>query len=133
MIHKERIRTSSREELIDITSFIKNVVKKSNIVSGIAFIYVPHTTCGITINENADPDVKKDIINALANIGIESISFYHLEGNSPAHVKSTIVGSSITVFIENSDLVLGRWQGIMLAEFDGPREREVWIKIIKEL
>jgi len=132
MFYREKVRTNKKEELLDITDVVKNVVKKSGIDCGIVLVYVPHTTCSLTINENADPDVKRDIISALSNIGIESTNFYHIEGNSPAHVKATLIGSNISLFLENKNIILGRWQGIMLCEFDGPREREVWIKVIRE-
>ena len=125
------VKTKYREELVDITPEVAKIVRSKNILSGIAVIYTPHTTAAVTINENADPAVRKDIIAGLASLGMDEIKFSHLEGNSPAHIKSSLVGCSETVIIENSSIHLGTWQGIYLCEFDGPRTREVWIKIIK--
>ncbi|MGC8976447.1 MAG: secondary thiamine-phosphate synthase enzyme YjbQ [Candidatus Ratteibacteria bacterium] len=124
------IQTRKRIDFIDITNEIEQIVKNKNIKSGICFIFVPHTTCGLTINENADPSVKKDIIEKLSHLIPEDDNYLHTEGNSDAHIKSSIIGNSLTVFIENNSLKLGTWQGIYLCEFDGPRTREIWIKII---
>ncbi|ERM92003.1 hypothetical protein O163_07515 [Caldanaerobacter subterraneus subsp. yonseiensis KB-1] len=123
------INTPVREVMVDITREVEEEVKKSGIKEGICVVFVPHTTAGITINENADPTVKEDILSALDKI-IPNISFKHLEGNSDAHIKASLVGSSVTVLIENGELVLGTWQGIYFCEFDGPRKRKVYIKII---
>ncbi len=131
-MEKINVSTGRRTEFVEITSKVEEVVKKSGIENGICFIYVPHTTCGLTINENADPSVKKDIINKLEEIVPENSRYSHMEGNADAHIKSSIVGHSLTVFIENGNLQLGTWQGIFLCEFDGPRTRQVWIKILKE-
>ncbi|HBT49612.1 MAG: hypothetical protein XD49_1907 [Caldanaerobacter subterraneus] len=123
------INTPLREVMIDITKEVEEEVKKSGVKEGICVVFVPHTTAGITINENADPTVKEDILSALDKI-IPNISFKHLEGNADAHIKASLVGSSVTVLIENGELVLGTWQGIYFCEFDGPRRRKVYIKII---
>ncbi|NNG67243.1 secondary thiamine-phosphate synthase enzyme YjbQ [Caldanaerobacter subterraneus] len=123
------INTPAREVMIDITREVQEEVKRSGVREGICTVFVPHTTAGITINENADPTVKEDILSALDKI-IPNISFKHLEGNSDAHIKASLVGSSVTVLIENGELVLGTWQGIYFCEFDGPRKRKVYIKII---
>ena len=131
-MEKINVSTGRRTEFVEITSKVEEVVKKSGIKNGICFIYVPHTTCGLTINENADPSVKKDIINKLEEIVPENGRYSHMEGNADAHIKSSIVGHSLTVFIENGNLQLGTWQGIFLCEFDGPRTRQVWVKILKE-
>ncbi len=93
-------------------------------------VFVPHTTCGITINENADPSVCKDILKQLNKLIPFDDNYFHIEGNAAAHIKASILGSSVTIFIEDSKLQLGTWQGIYLGEFDGPRHREVWIKLI---
>ena len=130
-MEKISISTGRRKEFIEITSKIEDVVRKSGIENGICFIYVPHTTCGLTINENADPSVRKDIMNKLEEIVPENGRYSHLEGNADAHIKSSILGHSLMVFIENGHLQLGTWQGIFLCEFDGPRTRQVWIKIIQ--
>ena len=130
-MEKINVSTGKRTEFVEITSKVEEVVRKSGIENGICFIYVPHTTCGLTINENADPSVKKDIINKLEEIVPENGRYSHMEGNADAHIKSSIVGHSRTIFIENGNLQLGTWQGIFLCEFDGPRRRQVWLKIIQ--
>ncbi len=130
-MEKINVSTGKRTEFVEITSKVEEVVRKSGIENGICFIYVPHTTCGLTINENADPSVKKDIINKLEELVPENDRYSHLEGNADAHIKSSIVGHSLVVFIENGNLQLGTWQGIFLCEFDGPRRRQVWLKIIQ--
>lgn len=128
-----RVKTSSREILIDISNDIQNVVRNSKVEEGVCRIFIPHTTAGITINENADPSVMKDIINYLNRLipigGGLGYSFKHREGNSDAHIKSSIIGPSLDVLIHNNGLMLGTWQGCFLAEFDGPRERKVYIQI----
>jgi secondary thiamine-phosphate synthase enzyme len=132
MIKRIEIKTTAACQFIDITNYIKAVVKTEGILSGIAVVYVPHTTCGITVNENADTDVKEDIKETLERLVPKSLSYRHVEGNSHAHIKASLVGSSVTVFVESSTLVLGTWQGIYLGEFDGPRLRSVLIKIISD-
>jgi secondary thiamine-phosphate synthase enzyme len=122
---------TAQEELLDITFEISKIVRKSNIENGICYLYVPHTTCGLTINENADPTVKTDILGELKEMVNEKYPYRHSEGNSTAHIKSILTGNSLNIFIENNNLKLGTWQGLYLCEFDGPRTREVWIKIIK--
>ncbi len=123
------VKTNSREELIDITSQVAKAVEELNVKEGICYIYTPHTTAGITINENADPDVKRDILKGLAHLDFEKVRFDHMEGNSPAHVKSSLIGCSEIVFIVNNTLQLGTWQGIYFCEFDGPRTRKVYVQI----
>jgi len=132
-MEKITVQTRKRNDFVEITDKIESIVKSKNIKSGICFIFVPHTTCGLTINENADISVRKDIIDKLSEIVPENGNYSHMEGNSDSHIKSTIVGHSLSIFIENNSLQLGTWQGIFLCEFDGPRIREVWIKIIKEI
>ncbi|MFC1479715.1 secondary thiamine-phosphate synthase enzyme YjbQ [Planctomycetota bacterium] len=124
------ISTPSREVLVDITSEVKHAVKKSGIQDGICIVFIPHTTAGITINENADPSVKTDIIEFLKKLIPRSADFSHIEGNSDSHIKSSLVGDSETILVENGSPVLGTWQGVCLAEFDGPRKRKVHIKVI---
>ena len=126
------IQTHNKSEMIDITSIVQNVVSKEKAVTGICVIFAPHTTAAITINENADPDVPRDIIAALGKVVPFDAGYRHMEGNSAAHVKSTLVGSSQVVLIENSRLVLGTWQSIFFCEFDGPRTRKILIKVICE-
>lgn len=124
-----QVQSRSREELIDITSKVKKITISSGIKNGMCFIYVPHTTAGVTINENADPSVSRDIINTLKKNVPDSLPYSHLEGNSPAHIKASLVGSSVSTIIEESELILGTWQGIFFCEFDGPRNRKVYVKL----
>ena len=123
------IKSKNRKEFIDITTEIQNAVTKSGIKEGICYIFVPHTTAGITINESADPDVVYDIQQQLDKIAPAGSHYRHTEGNADSHIKASIVGTSQTVFIENGRLKLGTWQGIFFCEFDGPRNRRVWVKI----
>lgn len=125
------IRTSSRCQFVDITSDIQLIVSSSGITDGLCTVFIPHTTAGITINENADPSVVEDIINTLGKLVPASTSYLHIEGNSDAHIKSSLMGHSINVIVKDSRLVLGTWQGIYFCEFDGPRNRHVFIKISK--
>lgn len=125
------IISKQRVDLIDITGEIKEVVRKSGVSQGICQLFCPHTTAGLTINENADPSVKTDISARIAKIVPYQDNYSHLEGNSDAHIKASLMGFSETVFIEDRELVLGTWQGIIFCEFDGPRKRKVWIKIIQ--
>jgi secondary thiamine-phosphate synthase enzyme len=125
------VKTSGRTELIDITSQISKLVKKSDVSEGLCMLYVPHTTAAVTINESADPSVKGDILMVLNQIIPWDADYRHLEGNSPAHVKSTLVGASELVAIENGALVLGTWQGLFFCEFDGPRSRKVHVRILE--
>ena len=120
---------TAREELLDITSEISHTIKNSKIENGICYIYVPHTTCALAINENADPLVKSDILGELKEMVNENYPYRHAEGNSTAHIKSILTGTSLNIFIENNNLKLGTWQGVYLCEFDGPRTRNVWIKL----
>ena len=126
------VKTSARSELIDITSKIAERVKESGVTDGRCMLYVPHTTAAVTINESADPSVKDDILMVLNQMVPWDANYRHMEGNSPAHVKSTIVGASEMVAIENGSLVLGTWQGIFFCEFDGPRTRKVHVRITAE-
>jgi len=126
------VKTSSRTELIDITSKIAQLVKESAVVEGLCMLYVPHTTGAVTINESADPSVRGDILMVLNQIIPRDADYKHMEGNSPAHVKSTLVGASELVAIENGALMLGTWQGIFFCEFDGPRTRKVRVRIIEQ-
>ena len=124
------VRTLAHSEFHEITEEIKDLVKNSKVKSGLVQVYLPHTTAGLTINENADPDVKADMLRALDQIvPWQQAHFKHAEGNSAAHIKASIMGFSVTVFIEDGLLALGMWQGIYLCEFDGPRTRQVWVRI----
>ncbi len=124
------IRTNAQVEMIDITAAVGKAVKEENVYDGYCIVFTTHTTAAVTINENADPDVPRDIIAALEKAVPQNANYRHSEGNSSAHVKSSLVGASETVLIENGRLVLGTWQSIFFCEFDGPRSRQVLIKII---
>jgi secondary thiamine-phosphate synthase enzyme len=127
----EPVKTRQRSEIVDITEKIRRLVKQKNIRDGMAIVYIPHTTAAVTINENYDPDVKHDLLKKLDALIPKNESYYqHDEGNSDSHLKTAIVGNSATVLIEQGDLVLGRWQGIYFCEFDGPREREMFVKVV---
>jgi len=126
------INTPRRNDLIDVTRRISDVVSQSGISDGRVVAFVPHTTAGITINENADPSVVHDILLSLENLIPHSQrGFQHSEGNSDSHIKASLIGSSVTVIVENSQLVLGTWQGIYFCEFDGPRTRRLMVKVCK--
>ena len=124
------VKTKSRNEFINITSEVQNAVDKSGIKDGVCYVFVPHTTAGVTINEAADPDVVADIQQELNKIAPAGSHYRHTEGNADSHIKASMIGSSQTIFIENGKLKLGTWQGIFFCEFDGPRNRKVWVKII---
>ncbi len=130
MIQSLKVKTHSRTEFIDITSQVRNVLSSSRIKSGICQVYIPHTTAGVTINENADPDVKSDIIQTLEKTVPWHGNYMHLEGNSAAHIKASMMGFSASIPVENGGLVLGTWQCIYFCEFDGPRTRNVIVNMI---
>lgn len=130
MIRKISIQTTTQVELLNITTEIEKIVSSEKIYSGTLLIFVPHTTAAITINEQADPDVALDIENVLNKLIPFHADYSHLEGNAAAHVKASLIGSSIHVIAEKGKLLLGTWQGIFFCEFDGPRHREVWVKMI---
>ncbi|TES84335.1 YjbQ family protein [Candidatus Aerophobetes bacterium] len=123
------VATRSKTELVDISSEIEKIVEDSGIKDGVCWVFVPHTTAGISINEGADPSVKRDILSRLDKLVPSAERYEHLEGNAPAHIKTSIVGSSETLIIEKGRLLLGTWQSLYLCEFDGPRHRKVIIKI----
>lgn len=125
------IRTTKPQQFIDITDTVADAVKNSNVRDGIAVIFVPHTTAGVTINENADPDVVRDMIAALDKTYPIHGDYLHFEGNSHAHIKASLMGSSCTVIIQDGKLLLGTWQGIYFCEFDGPRDRKFFVKIMR--
>lgn len=118
-----------REGFINITARVRQIVKNSNVQQGICQVFIPHTTAGVTINENADPDVVIDMLAALEKM-VPDLPYCHGEGNSPAHVKSSLMGCSITLPVENSNLILGTWQGVYFCEFDGPRQRSVFVQVV---
>ncbi|MBW2569547.1 MAG: YjbQ family protein [Deltaproteobacteria bacterium] len=126
-----KLKTEAKTELVDITSNIREMVYSSGVVEGICMLYVPHTTAAVTINESADPNVKTDILMTLNGIVPWDAEYRHLEGNSPAHIKSTLVGVSELIAIENGELMLGTWQGIYFCEFDGPRNRKIFVRLLR--
>ena len=121
------ISTRVKEEFIDMTSKIRKIIEDSGIRTGICTVYIPHTTAGVTINENADPSVQSDILKTLKTMVPDTLPYTHMEGNSPAHMKASLMGSSVQIIINNGGLVLGTWQSIYFCEFDGPRRRKVYI------
>ncbi|MGQ9855804.1 MAG: secondary thiamine-phosphate synthase enzyme YjbQ [Fervidobacterium sp.] len=130
MLKKLSVRTSKRVEFLEITGEVRKFIGESGIREGIVVIYVPHTTCGVTVNEHADPSVVSDMTKHLGKLVPEDAGYSHIEGNSDAHIKTSIIGSSLTLIINNGSLMLGTWQGVFLCEFDGPRTREIYLKII---
>jgi len=132
MIKEFSLSTPSRITFLDITQRVEKIVKESKVESGVCFVFVMHTTAAVTINENADPSVREDIIKALDKMVPERADYSHQEGNSPAHVKASLLGNSETILIKKGSLLLGTWQGIYFCEFDGPRTRTVAVKIIKD-
>jgi secondary thiamine-phosphate synthase enzyme len=124
------VRTQQRQGFHDITPQLQTLVRDSGVSDGVCYVFCPHTTAGLTLNENWDPDVRHDMGLALDAISPARAGYRHAEGNSPAHVKSSLIGASQFVFIENGRLALGQWQGVYLAEFDGPRRRRVWVKVM---
>jgi secondary thiamine-phosphate synthase enzyme len=126
------IRTAKRIDLLDITSDIQNIVTKSKVKEGVCLIFCPHTTAGLTINENADPSVRRDIINTLNQLVPAGAGYSHSEGNADSHIKSSLLSSSLTVFVEQGQLAFGTWQGIYFCESDGPSNRQVWVKVIED-
>ncbi|MBZ5528480.1 MAG: secondary thiamine-phosphate synthase enzyme YjbQ [Acidobacteriia bacterium] len=124
-----RVKTARRTQLLDITREVQKAVAESTVNSGVCTIYVPHTTAGVIINEHADPDVASDMEAAFDQMAPREGNYRHAEGNSDSHIKTALTGTSQVVLVEGGKLALGRWQGIFFCEFDGPRERTVWVKI----
>jgi secondary thiamine-phosphate synthase enzyme len=125
------VGTPKRECFVDLTNLISQKCRLNNWTDGILTVFVPHTTCGVTINENSDPDVTSDILKHLKAMIPNLSTFAHCEGNSDAHIKTSLVGNSVSLIIENATLQLGTWQAVYLTEFDGPRERKIWLKMAK--
>jgi len=130
MLKEITIQTNTQTQILDITTQVQKVVSESGITEGLCCVFVPHTTAGVTINENADPSVKQDIIMELNKVIPFNDNYSHLEGNSAAHIKASIIGSSVNIPVKNNNLLLGTWQGICFCEFDGPRTRKFFVKII---
>ena len=126
------VKTDRRTQLVDVTAQVQKAVSASNVADGVCYLYVPHTTAAITINECADPDVARDVEGAMDRLIPIAGLYRHSEGNSDSHVKSILVGASQTVFVHGGKLALGRWQGIFFCEFDGPRDRKLHVKVIED-
>ena len=124
------VSTSKRNQMLDISGQVQQALARVGAREGVVHVYVPHTTAGITVNENADPDVAHDVLAKLASLVPHEDDYKHAEGNADAHIKTILTGTSVTMHIAGGELQLGEWQGIFLCEFDGPRQREVWLKII---
>jgi secondary thiamine-phosphate synthase enzyme len=125
------IKTNTQTQILDITAQVQKIVSESEITEGLCCVFVPHTTAGVSINENADPSVKQDIVMELNKVIPFDDNYSHLEGNSAAHIKASIIGSSVNIPLKNNNLLLGTWQGICFCEFDGPRQRHFYVKIIE--
>jgi len=132
MVKKFSVSTPRKTALIDITEEVQKIVRDSSVGSGSCTVFVPHTTAAVTINENADPSVRSDIIKSLDKVVPENWAYSHAEGNSPAHVKASMMGQNEVILVENAALVLGTWQGIYFCEFDGPRKRSVMVRVSKD-
>ena len=132
MIHKIDITTHSRVEFQDITGKVQEIIDSSDVINGICYIFVPHTTAAVMINEHADPDVVEDIGAQLEQLAPQHSKYRHTEGNSPAHIKASLIGESKVILLEHGRLALGTWQGIFFCEFDGPRRRSLMVKIIED-
>ncbi len=132
MIRQLRVKTNARTELVDITQGVQRLVAESGIWSGVCHVYVPHTTAGVTINENSDPNVGRDILKELNKVIPFDDNYGHSEGNSAAHIKASIIGVDRTVIVEDGRLALGTWQALFFCEFDGPRDRRVLVKVMKD-
>jgi secondary thiamine-phosphate synthase enzyme len=124
-----KVRTGARRQMVEITNDVQRVVDQSGVEDGVATVYCPHTTAAVTINENADPDVKRDILDFVGRLVPKEAGFQHAEGNSDSHILAVLTGPSTQVIVARERLALGRWQGVYLCEFDGPREREIWVNV----
>ena len=127
-----KVKTTSRTEFVDITAGIQDLVRSAGLEDGLCMVYVPHTTAAVTINESADPSVKADMLMVLNDIIPWEAGYRHLEGNSPAHIKSTLVGASELIAVDKGRLALGTWQGVFFCEFDGPRTRKVHVRLMEQ-
>ncbi|MBI2962898.1 MAG: YjbQ family protein [Deltaproteobacteria bacterium] len=129
-MHKIKVETAEAREIIDVTAAVGKALREAGVMKGVCHLFVPHTTAAITINENTDPNVRRDMLQALDRIVPASGPYLHAEGNAAAHILASMIGSSAMSFVENGKLVLGAWQAIYLCEFDGPRTRTVLIKVL---
>lgn len=126
-----KVKTDRRTQLLDVTTTVERAVEKAGVASGVCYVYVPHTTAGVMINEHFDRDVATDLEGLFDRLVPRSGPYRHGEGNSDAHAKAALVGSSQMIFVQDGKLALGRWQGVFFCEFDGPRERRIWVKVMK--
>jgi len=127
-----RIKTGRRTQLVDVTDLVEKAVAKAGVASGLCHVFVPHTTAGVIINEHFDPDVATDLEGVFERLVPPAGAYRHAEGNSDSHAKAVLTGASQMIFVEDGKLVLGQWQGVFFCEFDGPRERKLWVKILAE-
>jgi secondary thiamine-phosphate synthase enzyme len=127
-----RVKTRQRTQLLDVTELVERAVAESGVDGGVCYVYVPHTTAGVTINEHADPDVASDLEGIFDRLVAHSGPYRHAEGNTDSHAKTVMVGTSQVIFVEAGKLALGTWQGVFLCEFDGPRERRIWVKVVRD-
>ncbi len=127
-----RVKTGRRTQFVDVTDLVERAVAKSGVLSGICYVYVPHTTAGVAINEHFDPDVATDVEGVFERLVPRSGPYRHAEGNSDSHAKAVLTGASQTILVDGGKLMLGQWQGVFFCEFDGPRERKMWVKIVRD-
>jgi len=127
-----RVKTLRRTQLVDVTDLVAKAVAKAGVASGMCHVFVPHTTAGVIINEHFDPDVATDLEGVFERLVPRSGPYRHAEGNSDSHAKAVLTGSSQVIFVENGKLVLGQWQGVFICEFDGPRQRNIWVKVVED-
>jgi secondary thiamine-phosphate synthase enzyme len=125
-----RVKTGRRTQLLDVTDAVKRAVAEAGVVSGVCYVYVPHTTAGVMINEHFDPDVATDLEGVFERLVPKAGAYRHAEGNSDSHAKSALTGTSQMIFVEGGKLVMGQWQGVFFCEFDGPRDRKMWVKVV---
>jgi len=127
-----RVKTLRRTQLVDVTDLVAKAVAKAGVASGMCHVFVPHTTAGVIINEHFDPDVATDLEGVFERLVPRSGPYRHAEGNSDSHAKAVLTGASQVIFVENGKLVLGQWQGVFICEFDGPRQRNIWVKVVED-
>ena len=127
-----RVKTVRRTQLVDVTELVEKAVAKAGAASGLCHVFVPHTTAGVIINEHFDPDVATDLEGVFERLVPRSGPYRHAEGNSDSHAKAVLTGASQVIFVEKGKLVLGQWQGVFFCEFDGPRERKIWVKVVED-
>jgi secondary thiamine-phosphate synthase enzyme len=127
-----RVKTKRRTQLVEVTAEVERLVAESGVMEGVCYVYVPHTTAAVTINEHADPDVASDLEGVFDRLVSHSGPYRHAEGNTDSHAKAVVVGASQVIFVERGRLALGTWQGVFFCEFDGPRERKMWVKILAD-